>query len=129
MDDRFRYFPPPIPPVVTSRPQPRPQAPGAGGDSFDRVLEEKLRPPCALQFSRHALSRMESRGIRLSGEEMDRLDAAVRAVGAKGGKESLVLLGDNALVVSVKNSTVVTVVDRASLQGNVFTNIDSAVIA
>lgn len=128
MDDRFRILPAPLPPVV-NRPQSRPQHPAAGGVSFDRVLEETLRPTTQLQFSRHAMSRMESRGIRLSGEEMDRLNAAVQAVGAKGGKESLVLLGDNALVVSVKNSTVVTVVDRENLKGNIFTNIDSAVIA
>ncbi|MCK4503424.1 MAG: flagellar protein, partial [Desulfuromonadales bacterium] len=31
--------------------------------------------------------------------------------------------------VSVKNDTVVTVVDREQLRNNVFTNIDSAVIA
>jgi len=31
--------------------------------------------------------------------------------------------------VSVKNDTVVTVVDREQLKNNVFTNIDSAVIA
>lgn len=128
MDDRFRILPTPVPPVAP-RPQSRPQAPSTGA-SFDRVLQEQLRPsPSEVQFSRHALSRMESRGIRLSGEEMDRLNSAVRTVGAKGGKESLVLLGDNALVVSVRNSTVVTVVDRDSLKGNVFTNIDSAIIA
>jgi hypothetical protein len=31
-------------------------------------------------------------------------------------------------VVSVKNQTVITAVDAASMKGNVFTNIDSAVI-
>ena len=50
-------------------------------------------------------------------------------VNAKGGRESLVMLDDTALVVSVKNDTVVTVVDREQLKNNVFTNIDSAVIA
>jgi flagellar operon protein len=39
------------------------------------------------------------------------------------------MLNDNALVVSVKNSQVVTVVDRDNLKDNVFTNIDSAIIA
>ena len=33
-----------------------------------------------------------------------------------------------ALVVSVKNRTVITAVDQESLKDNVFTNIDSAVI-
>jgi hypothetical protein len=32
-------------------------------------------------------------------------------------------------VVSVKNRTVITAIDGSNLKGNVFTNIDSAVIA
>jgi flagellar operon protein len=60
---------------------------------------------------------------------MERLESALSQVSAKGGKESLVMLDDTALVVSVKNDTVVTVVDRDQLKNNVFTNIDSAVIA
>ena len=47
---------------------------------------------------------------------------------AKGAKESLILMDQLALVVSVKNRTVITAVDGASLKDNVFTNIDSAVI-
>jgi flagellar operon protein len=47
---------------------------------------------------------------------------------AKGAKESLVLVDDVALVVSVKNRTVITAVDRQHLKENVFTNIDSAVV-
>jgi len=41
----------------------------------------------------------------------------------------LVLLDSTALVVSVKDNTVVTVADKEQLKGNVFTNIDSAIIA
>jgi flagellar operon protein len=37
-------------------------------------------------------------------------------------------MGELALVVSVKNNTVITAVDGANLRENVFTNIDSAVI-
>ena len=47
----------------------------------------------------------------------------------KGARESLVLLDDVALVVSIKNRTVITAVDAANLKENVFTNIDSAVFA
>jgi len=72
---------------------------------------------------------MASRGIAMSPEQLTRLNQAVSSVEAKGSRDSLVLLDDNALVVSVKNQTVVTVVDREALKGNVFTNIDSAIIA
>ena len=58
---------------------------------------------------------------------MKQLEGAVDSVAQKGGKESLILMGDAALVVSVKNRTVVTAMDRQGMKGNVFTNIDSAV--
>jgi flagellar operon protein len=38
------------------------------------------------------------------------------------------MMGNNAFVVSTKNRTVITAMDRDSMQGNVFTNIDSAVL-
>ena len=72
---------------------------------------------------------MQSRGIQFNSNQMQRLESAMTQVGAKGGNDSLVMLDNTALVVSVKNDTVVTVVDREQLRNNVFTNIDSAVIA
>ena len=129
MNDKFQFIPRPIlPPASGSPARPATRA-RAEGPAFDQVLQQELNRPSGLQFSRHALQRMESRGIQFSGDEMTRLENAVQAVSAKGGRDSLVLLGEKALVVSARNSTVVTVVDRDNLQGNVFTNIDSAVIA
>jgi len=96
------------------------------GPTFAEVLDRQSRE---VQFSRHAQQRMTSRGIKLNGEDLARLDKAIADAGAKGGRDALVMLDDKALVVSVKNQTVVTVVDRESLKGNVFTNIDSAIIA
>ncbi len=60
---------------------------------------------------------------------MSRLEAAVEKAGQKGGKESLILLDDLAFVVSVKNRTVITAVGADRMADNVFTNIDSVVIA
>ena len=60
---------------------------------------------------------------------MDRLQGAVQKAAGKGSRDALVLMDDLAMVVSVTNRTVVTVVDKENLKQNVFTNIDSAVIA
>lgn len=54
--------------------------------------------------------------------------SGVEKAAAKGAKESLVLVDNAALVVSIKNRTVITAVDKDSLKDNVFTNIDSAVV-
>ncbi|MCA1797111.1 MAG: flagellar protein [Geobacteraceae bacterium] len=80
-------------------------------------------------FSKHASARMQSRGIELSPASMGRLNQAVSQAQAKGCRDSLVLLDNNAMVVSVKDNTVVTVADKEQLKGNIFTNIDSAIIA
>lgn len=82
----------------------------------------------ALKFSNHAVDRMQSRGIRFSPEEMGKIESAVGKAAAKGSKEALLLTDAAALIVSVKDKTVVTVMDKTSLKDNVFTNIDSAVM-
>ncbi|TAJ19710.1 MAG: flagellar biosynthesis protein [Dehalococcoidia bacterium] len=82
-----------------------------------------------LQFSKHAQKRLEQRGIDLDGARMARLEQAVGQAAAKGSRDSLILLDEMALVVSVQNRTVVTAMDQQSTKEQVFTNIDSVVIA
>ncbi|WP_235612833.1 TIGR02530 family flagellar biosynthesis protein [Moorella sp. Hama-1] len=97
------------------------QAPGG----FQAVLQEKM---AGLKFSRHASERLENRQISLSPQQMARLEEGITRAAGKGARESLVLLDDLALVVSVKNRTVITAANRQDLRENVFTNIDSAVL-
>lgn len=82
----------------------------------------------AVKFSNHAVERMMSRGISFSPQDMQRISDAVDKAAAKGSKDSLLLMDDSALIVSVKNKTVVTVMDKASMKENVFTNIDSTIV-
>lgn len=96
--------------------------PQVGAEDFSRLFEDRLR------ISGHAKTRLDSRNIELGKPEWERVLAGVDKAAAKGSKESLVLVDDVALVVSVKNRTVITAVDRANLKDNVFTNIDSAVV-
>lgn len=123
------FFPNPIQPVRTDRPQPqKPEHAGKTTDSsFARVLDTKL-PTQEVKFSQHAQDRLKARNIQFSASDLANLEGAVNNVAKKGGKESLVMMGDAALVVSIKNRTVVTAMDRSQMTGNVFTNIDSAVI-
>ena len=81
-----------------------------------------------LKFSNHAVERMQSRGVYFKPEMMDKLSTAVDRAAAKGSKNSLLLTDDAALIVSVKNRTVVTVMDKSALKENVFTNIDSTIV-
>lgn len=81
-----------------------------------------------VKFSRHAEKRLELRGIALDEEDKARLESAVDRMAAKGSREALIWMKQTALVVSVKNRTVITAVDEASAKENIFTNIDSAAI-
>jgi flagellar operon protein len=94
--------------------------------SFKKIFEKELQE---LKFSKHAQQRLESRNIELSETDKTKLTNAVSMAESKGSNDSLVFLRDMAFIVSVKNHTVVTAMDRNNIQNNVFTNIDSAVVA
>ncbi len=81
-----------------------------------------------LKFSAHASQRLRDRKIDIDQATMGRVTDAIDKADAKGIDDTLVLTKDAALIVNVKNRTVITAMDRASMTGNVFTNIDGAVI-
>ncbi|HST56926.1 MAG TPA: TIGR02530 family flagellar biosynthesis protein [Solirubrobacteraceae bacterium] len=82
-----------------------------------------------LQFSRHALERVQRRGIDLSPSTLGRLQEGVGRAAGKGARDSVVLVDGTAFVVAVNNRTVITAVASEHMKDHVFTNIDSAVIA
>lgn len=99
-----------------------------GDKVFGQVLKQQLESISDIKFSAHAAKRLESRGINLTSTDLQNLKGAVDMAAKKGARESLVLMDNLALVVSIKNRTVITAVDGPSRKENVFTNIDSAVI-
>lgn len=98
------------------------------GTPFQSVLQQQIRQNESLKFSKHAASRLTSRQIDLSEEQMVRLNAGIEKAMAKGIRESLVLMDNIALVVNVENKTVVTALDHSEATDHVFTNIDGAVV-
>jgi flagellar operon protein len=100
----------------------------AAGQSFAEALSQADGSQ-QLQFSRHALARVQRRGIELSPATLGRLSEGVGRAASKGSRDSLVLVDGTAFVVSVSNRTVITAVGSEHMKENVFTNIDSAVIA
>ena len=101
-------------------------AEGASGVSFAEVLRTKVT---GLKFSAHAASRMSSRNIDLTPDLMSKLEKAVAGAANKGAHDSLILTKQCAFIVNIPNRTVVTAMDGESMKENIFTNIDSAVIA
>lgn len=116
-------------PIQPTGPKQTPRTrPGAGQDgSFAKILDTKLQSG-KVKFSAHATKRLEARNIRFTDEQLHNLEEAVEKARSKGGRETLILLDDVALVVSVANRTVITAMNGDNLKDNVFTQIDSAVI-
>ena len=115
----------------------RDKAAGLAGE-FDQIFEKtksdstpkadlgQVRNP--LKFSAHASQRLKDRKIALDPATLAKVNTAIDKAEAKGIEDTLILTSEAALIVSVKNRTVITAMDRSSLSGNVFTNIDGAVI-
>ena len=80
-------------------------------------------------FSRHALERLQRRGIDLGEQQLHRLGDGVDRAAGKGSRASVVFVDGTAFVVAVPKRTVLTAVDPEHMRVQVFTNIDSAVIA
>lgn len=110
-----------------------------GGPSFREKLEQlqkqalnDARPaqtaPSQLTFSKHAIERLQRRNISMGPERVAKLNQALAKAEAKGSKDTLVLTGDAAFIMNVKNKMVVTAMDQSMMKENVFTNIDSTVI-
>lgn len=105
-----------------------PQHKSSSSKSSDQTSFESLLQNSLVRFSNHAVKRLEQRGLDLKPEQLQKIENAINDVAAKGGKESLILLKDMALIVNVNNRTVVTAMDGSNMKDNVFTQIDSAVI-
>ncbi|MGN1086427.1 MAG: TIGR02530 family flagellar biosynthesis protein, partial [Porcipelethomonas sp.] len=73
-------------------------------------------------------NRVMERNIDLSDENIERLNEGVKLAGEKGLDDTLILLDNAAFIVSVRNNTVITTVNKDEMTGNVFTNIDGTVV-
>ena len=118
--------PPGALPSPLDQPVAKPAQVAPRGPSFGDVLREKTQ---GVQFSGHAIQRVQRRGIEVGETTLARLGEGVDRAASKGARESVVFVDDTAFVVSVRNRTVITAVDRDHMKDHVFTNIDSAVIA
>lgn len=120
--------PGPVAPVATPATPASQTAAGqaAAGPSFAELLSKQTSAP---QFSRHALERLQQRGVNLDQPTLGRLTDGVQRAAGKGSRDSVVFVDNTAYVVSVTNNTVITAVPSEHMRQHVFTNIDSAVIA
>jgi len=75
-------------------------------------------------ISNHAQKRLNQNDVCLQDADMHYLEHAVEKLELKGSRQSLILYDDLALIMSIKNKTVITILKAAELSE--VTNIDSA---
>lgn len=81
-----------------------------------------------IKFSKHAQIRMKERQLTLDKSDMVKLTDALDKAEKKGVKDALIIMNNQAFIANIKSSTIVTAVEKDSLNGNIFTNIDGTVI-
>lgn len=102
--------------------------------SFGALLEQQLQqaqteaPRQPLNFSKHAMTRVEERGIELTPELMDKLAGSIGKASEKGAVNILALGGQQAFIINVPHSRVITTISQEEMREKIFTNIDAAVL-
>lgn len=95
---------------------------------FASQLQQAIKNESNLTISKHAQTRLEQRKIEISSEDWKKISNKVTEAKQMGVNESLVLLKDAALIVSAKNQTVITAMDRNEARSQIFTNINGTII-
>ena len=103
--------------------------PGLDGPAFADLLSHSAQANVPAQFSRHALARVQRRGIALDQPTLQRLGDGLSRASSKGARNAVVFVDQTAFVADVPSRTVITAVGAEHMREHVFTNIDSAVIA
>lgn len=119
-----------IKPITTGTPS-APKVTGQSqeqGSSFSEILAERIKASIGVNFSKHAIERVTQRNVDIDSERMERLSEGIRLASQKGLGEALILVDQAAFIVNAKNNTVITAVSGEDLKGNVFSNINGAVI-
>ena len=81
-----------------------------------------------IRITKHADARLTQRDIRLSDDQMTRLEECTKKASDIGIKVSLVRVDDLAFIVNTDKKMVITAIDQNSSEDNIYTNIDGAVI-
>ncbi|MRH42264.1 flagellar protein [Aquibacillus halophilus] len=92
--------------------------------SFNEVLTEVQ----GLKVSKHASDRLAQRNITINDALWKKISEKVVEANQKGITDSLVVTNEAALLVSAKNSTVVTAMNRTEASSRIFTNINGTIL-
>ncbi|WP_261132835.1 TIGR02530 family flagellar biosynthesis protein [Bacillus sp. Marseille-Q3570] len=93
--------------------------------NFQHLLQSQVQE---LKVSKHANARLAERNIKIEQPTWERINEKITEAKHKGIKDSLVLVGEAALVVNTTNNTVITAMNRQEAADHIFTNINGAIV-
>lgn len=96
--------------------------------NFNEILQKTVNQKGELKFSKHATERLDQRNIKLTSQDLEKLNAAIETASKKGIKETLILMENKAFIANVKNRIIITAAIEEQLRDSAFTNIDGAII-
>lgn len=95
--------------------------------SFGALLQGEFQKQ-QVNFSKHAMTRAEERGIELTPSLMEKLAGSVEKAQEKGAKNILAFDATQAFIINVPYGRVITTMSQDEMKENIFTNIDGAVL-
>jgi len=93
---------------------------------FAAALQQELKR-ADVQFSKHAMSRAEERGIEITPDLIDQIKGSMVRAQAKGATNILAMDTEKAFIINVPHARVITAITQDEMKESVFTNIDGAV--
>ncbi len=93
-----------------------------------KKVESSFKEVLSTQITNHASRRIENKNINVTKEDASKINEALKIARSKGANKTLVLLKDKVALLSVKDNKLITMIQKASLKKDVFTNIDSVVL-
>ena len=97
-------------------------------NTFSLHLQQVIDTNNTLTISKHAKERLQQRGIHISDSRWENIQIKVNEAKKMGVRDSLVLLDNAALIISAKNNTVITAMDRQEASSQIFTNINGTIV-
>ncbi|MEG0978672.1 MAG: TIGR02530 family flagellar biosynthesis protein [Oscillospiraceae bacterium] len=99
------------------------------GEDFKSVLQKELQKNAqGLNFSKHAMQRINERQIEIEPKMLEQMTNAVEHAEEKGIKDALILGEQAAFIVNVPSKTVITTMNNQEMRENIITNIDGTVL-
>lgn len=112
---------------AAAQPHNKPQAGGFGDLLKQELSKRTAEQPQSVNFSKHAISRAEERGIEVTPDLMAQLAGSVTRAQEKGATNILAMDTTKAFIINVPSARVITTITQAEMKENIFTNIDGAV--